>query len=374
MKNKIWLSLPHITTEQLYMQKLFDTVKIAEKGGDLAVFESCLEHYFNQNKKVIALNSGTSALHLALILAGVKKNDVVICQSFTFVASANPILYQGAIPVFVDSEPITWNICPIQLEKAIVTEIKNGTKPKVIVATHTYGMPYKIDEINEIAKKYNIPIIEDAASALGSTFKDEKCGAFGEYGIISFNENKIITTFGGGALIASDDCTKKKGLFYATQAKDLAQHYEHTEIGYNYRMSAVLAGLGESQFKVLALRIQQRRAMHDFYSAIFENISDVIVFKEPSKDYFSNHWLSAILLKNEKQREALRLHLEKKHIESRPLWKPMHLQPVFEKYVYYGKSVSEDLFNRGLCLPSGSNLTNEDRARIKDAIVTFFNN
>jgi len=373
MKEKIWLSSPHMGgTERNYVQEAFDTNWVAPLGPNVNGFEEDLKEYLNENYSVSALSSGTAAIHLALIMAGVQQGDSVLCQSFTFSASANPIIYQGATPIFIDSEVDTWNISPTHLEEAILSEIKKGKKPKAIIAVHLYGMPYKVEEIRAIAKNYDIFLIEDSAEALGSTYKGEKCGTFGDFGILSFNGNKIITTSGGGALITGTKALKDKAVFLATQARDDAPHYQHSEIGFNYRMSNICAGIGRGQMEVLDTHISYRRAMHDFYKDIFMNISEVKLFEEPSVDYFSNHWLSAVLLKSYKQREALRLHLEEANIESRPLWKPMHLQPIFEKYPYYGGQVAEDMFNKGLCLPSGSNLTNEDRDRIKEQIISFF--
>jgi len=371
--SKIWLSSPHMGgTEQHYVQEAFDTNWVAPLGPNVNGFEKGLEKYVGENKHVAALSAGTAALHLALILAGVQRDDAVLCQTFTFSASANPITYQGAIPVFVDSEEVTWNMCPVFLEEAIIDSISKGKKPKAIIIVHLYGMPAKMDEITVIATKYKIVLIEDAAEALGSTYKGQKCGTFGDFGILSFNGNKIITTSGGGALVTATKEIKEKAIFYATQSRDDAPHYQHSEIGYNYRMSNIVAGIGRGQMEVLDKHIGYRRVMNEFYVALFASNSEVTLFEEPSSDYYSNHWLSAILLASFEQREALRLHLENANIESRPLWKPMHLQPVFKKYPYYGTNISEDLFNRGLCLPSGSNLTKEDRDRIQMAIQTFF--
>jgi dTDP-4-amino-4,6-dideoxygalactose transaminase len=370
---KIYLSSPHMGgTERNYVQEAFDTNWVAPLGPNVDGFEGDLKEYLKQDKQVAAVNSGTSAIHLALIMAGVNRGDSVICQSMTFSASANPILYQGATPIFIDSEIDTWNLSPTFLEEAILSEISKGRKPKAIVAVHLYGMPYKVDEVRAIANIYDIVLIEDSAEALGSHYKEQKCGTFGDFGILSFNGNKIITTSGGGALVASTKEAKKKALFLATQARDNAAHYQHSEVGYNYRMSNICAGIGRGQMEVLDEHVRKRRAMHDFYKTIFKNISDVMIFEEPSAAYYSNYWLSSILLKNYEQREALRLHLEKTNIESRPLWKPMHLQPIFEEYPYYGEKVSENLFIRGLCLPSGSNLTDIDRGRIEEDINSFF--
>lgn len=376
MDDKIWLSSPHMGGNELkYIHEAFDANWVAPLGPNVNGFELDLEKYLKQDIKVAALSSGTAALHLALIECGVVAGDEVICQSMTFSASANPITYQGAIPVFVDSESDTWNICPIALEEAITDRMTNGKKPKAIIVVHLYGMPAKMDEIIAIAKKYDIAIIEDAAEALGSTYKDKNCGTFGKFGILSFNGNKIITTSGGGALVCHTEEDKDKAVFLSTQARDNAPHYQHTHIGYNYRMSNIVAGIGRGQMEVLDSRVQSRRAMNSFYQHIFADIEGVTVFKEPSDDYFSNHWLSAILIDEErtgKNREDLRLALLNHNIESRPLWKPMHLQPVFKDSPYYGNKVAENLFDKGLCLPSGSNLTTEDQNRIAGVIRDFF--
>jgi dTDP-4-amino-4,6-dideoxygalactose transaminase len=295
----------------------------------------------------------------------------------TFSASANPILYQGATPVFIDSEPDTWNICPETLEKAIKDRISKGKKPKAIIPVHLYGTPYKVDAIRTIADTYQIPILEDSAEALGSSYKGRKCGTFGDIGVLSFNGNKIITTSGGGAIVAPTKTLKDRAVFFSTQSRDNAPHYQHSEIGYNYRMSNICAGIGRGQMEVLDTHVKLRREMHDFYVDVFSEIAGVSVFSVPDENYFSNYWLSTILIDtaeaNGKTSEMLRLFLEKENIESRPLWKPMHLQPVFQKYPYYGADVAEILFETGLCLPSGSNLTKIDKKRIKAAIQNFFN-
>ncbi len=370
---KIWLSSPHMGgNEQKYVQEAFDTNWVAPLGPNVSGLEQAIGDYLQQDMHVAALSSGTAALHLGLVLLGVKAGDEVICQSMTFSASANPILYLGATPVFIDSEEETWNLCPKALEEAIVDRIAKGKKPKAIIGVHLYGMPFKVDEILAIAKKHEIPVLEDSAEALGSTFKGQKCGTFGPLAALSFNGNKIITTSGGGALVCASELHKEKAVFFATQSRDNAPHYQHSEIGYNYRMSNVCAGIGRGQMEVIDLRVSQRRAMHQFYQNLFKANDQVTVFKEPNEDYFSNHWLSAIVLPSFEQREALRLYLENENIESRPLWKPMHLQPVFAAYPYYGGTVAESLFDRGLCLPSGSNLTEEDKVRIAKQIQTFF--
>lgn len=379
MKTKIWLSSPHMGgNEQKYVNEAFETNWIAPLGPNVTGFEQDLETYLGNNVFVGALSSGTAALHLALILLKVKVGDEVICQSMTFSASANPIVYQGAIPIFVDSERDTWNICPNALETAIKERISKGRKPKAIIAVHLYGMPFKVDEIRTIANKYEIPIIEDSAEALGSAFKGQKCGTFGDISILSFNGNKIITTSGGGAIITKNELLKNEAVFLATQARDNAPHYQHSKIGYNYRLSNICAGIGRGQMEILDSHIEKRREMHQFYKNVFVDQEGITIFSEPNEDYYSNHWLSAILVNSEKNngksREDLRLQLEKENIESRPLWKPMHLQPVFKNAPYYGGSVSEELFNNGLCLPSGSNLNSDDVVRIKSVLFDKFLN
>ncbi len=373
MNNKIWLSSPHLGGgEQKYVQEAFDSNWVAPLGPNVNGFEEDLKNYLQNNVFVAALSSGTAALHLGLILLGVKKDDEVICQSMTFSASANPIVYLGAIPIFVDSEPDTWNMCPTALEDAIKDRIAKGKKPKAIIAVHLYGMPFKVDEIREISNKYEIPILEDAAEALGSSYKGQKCGTIGDIGTLSFNGNKIITTSGGGAIVTHSKELKDKAVFLSTQARDNAPHYQHSEIGYNYRMSNICAGVGRGQMEVLEQHIALRRAMHDFYSKYFENINNIMVHSEPNNDFYSNHWLSCIVMDSYGSREKLRLLLEKENIESRPLWKPMHLQPVFEKFPYYGNTISETLFQKGLCLPSGSNLSDKDKERISLVFNQFF--
>jgi dTDP-4-amino-4,6-dideoxygalactose transaminase len=375
--SKIWLSSPHMGgTEQKFVQDAFDTNWVAPLGPNVNGLESDLENYLGNHNFVGALSSGTAAIHLGLVLLNVQAGDEVLCQSMTFSASANPILYLGATPIFIDSELETWNICPIALEDAIKNRIENGKKPKAIIAVHLYGVPYKIEEIRTIADKYQIPILEDSAEALGSSYKNQKCGTFGDIGVLSFNGNKIITTSGGGAIVTSTKETKDKALFFATQSRDNAPHYQHSEIGYNYRMSNICAGVGRGQMQVLDKHVLLRREMQKFYVSIFENIDGVSVFSAPSEDYFPNYWLSAILVDSEKTngktREDLRLYLEERNIESRPLWKPMHLQPIFKDNLYFGKSVCENLFDNGLCLPSGSNLTEIEKTRLKNAICDFF--
>ncbi|MGJ1266070.1 DegT/DnrJ/EryC1/StrS family aminotransferase [Sphingobacterium spiritivorum] len=376
MNDKIWLSSPHMGGNELkYIHEAFDANWVAPLGPNVNGLEEDLEKFLNKNVKVAALSAGSAALHLALIECGVGYGDEVICQSMTFSASANPIAYQGAIPVFIDSESDTWNMDPIQLKGAIQDRIAKGKKPKAIIVVHLYGMPAKMDEILTIATEFDIPVIEDAAEALGSTYKGQSCGTFGRFGILSFNGNKIITTSGGGALVCHNQEDKDKAVFLSTQARDNAPHYQHSHIGYNYRMSNISAGIGRGQMEVLSDRVNARRAMHDFYSHIFKNIEGVTVFSEPTEDFYSNHWLSAITIDATiigKTREDLRYAFLEDNIESRPLWKPMHLQPVFQDVPYYGEKVAEKLFDNGLCLPSGSNLTDSDRERIKNVVEKLF--
>lgn len=372
MKPKIWLSSPHMSGNELpYIQEAFDANWVAPLGPNVNGFETDLQSYLNEDRHIAALASGTSALHLSLILLGVKNGDEVICQTKTFSASANPIVYQGATPVFVDSEIETWNMCPVQLEIAIKDRVSKGKKPKAIIGVHLYGMPYKVDEINQIASKYDIPVIEDSAESLGSVYKGQKCGTFGDFSILSFNGNKIITTSGGGALVAKSLKYKEKAVFLATQARDNAPHYEHSHIGYNYRMSNIVAGIGRGQMTILDSHVEKRRSNHDFYSSAFKN-NDHIVFLQEPEGHFSNRWLSCILLKSKAIREGLRLALENENIESRPLWKPMHQQPVFKNAPQYLNGVSDDLFERGLCLPSGSNLTDSELDRVYSTINSYF--
>ncbi len=377
MKNntKILLSSPHMGGgEKKYINDAFDTNWVVPMGPNIDGFEDDLEKYIKNDKKIMCTSSGTAAIHLALILAGVKLYDEVICQSMTFSASANPIIYLGAKPIFIDSEEDTWNMCPVALEEAIVDRINKGFKPKAIIVVHLYGMPAKIETIVSIAKKYEITLIEDSAESLGSSFKGKKCGSFGDYGILSFNGNKIITTSGGGALICNTTEQKNKAVFFATQAKDDAVHYQHSEIGYNYRISNVLAGIGRGQMEVLDQHIALRRENNKFYQNLFENIKGVKVFKEFSPDYFSNFWLTCIVIDNKKSNfdnEELRIALKEENIESRPLWKPLHLQPVFNTFEFYGSEICENLFKNGLCLPSGSNLSKEDKVRISNIIKSI---
>jgi dTDP-4-amino-4,6-dideoxygalactose transaminase len=367
MSEKIWLSSPHMGgTELNYINGAFKDNWIAPLGPNVDNFELDLGKYTG-SKFVSALNSGTSAIHLALIMLGVEAGDEVICSSFTFSASCNPIVYQGAIPVFIDSEEVTWNMDPDLLESAIKDRNAKGKKPKAIILVHLYGMPSQMERIMAIANQYEIPVIEDAAEALGSSYNGKALGTFGKVGVLSFNGNKIITTSGGGALISDDEAIIKKSRFLATQARDAAPHYQHSEIGYNYRMSNICAGIGRGQMEVIDQRVAQRRANFDFYKENLSKYSKITMVNEPKK-YFSNRWLSTILLENFEQREKIRLALEAENIESRPLWKPMHMQPIFEKYPAYINDISEKLFERGLCLPSGSNLKEEDLQRVVKCI------
>jgi len=371
MNPKIWLSSPHMGGNELkYVNEAFETNWVAPLGPNVNAFENELAQYLGV-RHCAALVSGTAAIHLALINLGVKQGDEVICQSFTFSATANPIIYQGATPVFVDSESETWNMDPELLEKAIKERLRKGKKPKAIIVVHLYGMPAKMDEIMSIAERYEIPIIEDAAEALGSKYKDKFCGTFGCMGILSFNGNKIITTSGGGALISNNNDFIQKARFLATQARDNAPHYQHSHIGYNYRMSNVVAGIGRGQLEVLNLRIEQRRANNKFYREMLDGKRG-ITFHTETTNSFSNYWLTSIIIDSKVTgitREDLRIGLDADNIESRPLWKPMHLQPVFSGAPAFTNGFSEYAFENGLCLPSGSNLTNDDKKRIANQIL-----
>ena len=368
---KIWLSSPHMAgNEQKFVNQAFETNWIAPLGPHVNDFEKDLQ-LFTGVKHAAALSSGTAALHLALILLGVKAGDEVLCQSFTFSASANPIVYQGAIPVFIDSEKYTWNMNPEFLEEAIKDRITKSQKPKAIIVVDLYGMPAKLNEIIEIANKYDIPLIEDAAEAIGSHIVSKMCGSFGKLNILSFNGNKIITTSSGGALLSEDEEIINKSRFLATQARDDTPHYQHSHIGYNYRMSNVLAGIGRGQMIVLPERIKQRRNNFNRYKTYFKELEKkgyYIEMQNEPQGFYSNRWLTTILIEptltKNITREDLRLALEGENIESRPLWKPMHLQPVFSTSPFYGDGTSEDLFEKGLCLPSGSNLSDSDFDRI----------
>lgn len=373
MLKKIWLSSPHMGgTELNYIHEAFDSNWVAPLGPNVNGFEEDLQN-FTKSPYAAALTSGTAAIHLGLIMLGVKAGDDVICQSFTFSASANPITYVGANPVFVDSENETWNMSPVFLREAIETGIAKGRKPKAIIPVHLYGMPAKMDQIMAIANEFNIPVIEDAAEGLGSHINGKFLGTFGDIGVLSFNGNKIITTSGGGALISNKKEFADEARFLSTQARDNAPHYQHTKIGFNYRMSNISAGIGRGQMEVLNDRIAQRRANFEFYKNEFKDISSISFVEEPV-GYFSNRWLTTILIDGSLgiTREDIRLALEKENIESRPLWKPMHLQPVFEKCTFFGDGTSEKLFRDGLCLPSGSNLSHEDISRVSILIKELF--
>lgn len=373
--NKIWLSSPHLSGhEQKYVQEAFASNWIAPLGPNVDGFEQDLCNYVGVNYAA-ALSSGTAALHLALIMLGVGRDDVVLCQSFTFSASANPIVYQGATPVFVDSEPETWNICPEALETALKSEKLKGGKVKAVIAVHLYGMPAKMQEISEICERYDVPLIEDAAEALGSAYSGKKLGSFGLLNVLSFNGNKIITTSGGGALLSNDENFIKKSRFLATQARDDAPHYQHSEIGYNYRLSNICAGIGRGQMEVIDERVAQRRSNFKFYQRELAKIEG-IAFQTEAEGSFSNRWLSCLVMDTVKTkgvtREDIRLKLAAQNIEARPLWKPMHLQPVFAGTSYYGGNIAEKLFHGGLCLPSGSNLPKEELERVVTAIKSCF--
>ncbi|CDN30863.1 Lipopolysaccharide biosynthesis protein RffA [Mucinivorans hirudinis] len=360
-------------SEQKYIKEAFDTNWVVPLGPNVNGFEDDLKHYLGGEHSVVALSAGTAALHLALVQLGVGYGDEVICQSFTFAASANPITYLGGKPIFVDSEADTWNMSPYHLQEAIKDRIaKTGKKPKAIIPVHLYGMPAKMDEIMEIANRYEIPVIEDAAEALGSEFDGVKCGTFGTFGILSFNGNKIITTSGGGALVCSTQEQARKTMFLATQARDNAPHYQHSEIGFNYRMSNICAGIGRGQAEVLSLRVARRREINEIYRKAFAEIKGITLQSEPNEKYFSNYWLTSITVNPAETdgitREDLRLACDAGNIETRPLWKPMHLQPVFANAPFYGDGTSEKLFNDGLCLPAGSILTNEQINRVIEVI------
>ena len=367
-QRKIWLSSPHMGgQEQKYVEDAFTTNWVATLGPNVDGFETSITSYLNEGVHVAAVSSGTAAIHLALIVLGIGTGDDVLCQSLTFSASANPIVYQGANPIFIDSEEETWNLSPELLEAAILDRIKNHKKPKAIIAVHLYGMPYNALEINQIARKYDIPVIEDSAEALGSEFLGIKCGTLGDLSILSFNGNKIITTSGGGALIAKTKSQKDAAVKLATQSRDQAIHYQHSQIGYNYRMSNVVAGIGRGQMEVLNDRVLQRRANYNYYLDHLKEFPELNFLIEPEGTY-SNRWLTAIRTDSFETRERIRLALAKEDIESRPLWKPMHMQPVFKDCKAYVNGFSESLFDTGLCLPSGSNLSEEELERTTNLI------
>jgi dTDP-4-amino-4,6-dideoxygalactose transaminase len=370
---KIWLSPPHIGSAELELvQDAFRSNWIAPLGPHVDAFEAELAAV-TRTAHAAALSSGTAAIHLALILLGVERGDTVVCQDLTFSGTVNPVAYLGATPIFIDSEPDTWNMDPVQLRVAIVDGVRRNAKPKAIIPVHLYGMPAKMTEITAIAAEYDIPIIEDAAEALGSVFKGAPCGCLGDIGILSFNGNKIVTTSGGGALLSNDRGRIERARFLASQARDAAPHYQHSQIGYNYRMSNVLAAIGRGQLQALDDRVAARRTNFARYQEFFEDFEGVTMLREPSADYYSNRWLTSIVvdpnLTGGITRETFRLALADENIEARPLWKPMHMQPVFERYPYFGSGVSEHLFEQGLCLPSGSNLTEADFARITQVLA-----
>ena len=377
MQKRIWLSLAQMGGgEQKYIQEAFDTNWVVPLGPNVNGFENDLRKFLGQNRSVVALSAGTAAIHLGLLQLGVGVGDEVICQSFTFAASANPIKYLGATPIFVDSEEQTWNISPEWLEKAIIDrKAVTGKYPKAIIPVHLYGMPAKMDEICAIAEKYNIPIMEDAAEAIGATFKNRQCGTFGEFGALSFNGNKMITTSGGGALICRTEEEAKRTMFFATQARENRPYYYHEHIGYNYRMSNICAGIGRGQMEVLDHHIARRRAIHALYTTLLADCNGVSVKQNPNADFESNFWLTCIevdpAICNGKTANDIRLHLESCNVESRLLWRPMHTQPVFADCPYYGDGVSELIFERGLCLPSGSSLTDEQIAYVAETIKKF---
>ena len=377
MKQKIYLSSPHLGGNEInFITEAINTNWVAPLGPNVNNFERDLADYLKISDASV-LSSGTAALHLALILLNVQKDDEVLVSTFTFSATINPIVYMNAIPILIDSEPDTWNISPKLLEEAIIDRINKGKKPKAIIIVHLYGMPAEMNKIIEIAKKYDIPVIEDAAEALGSKYDGQFVGTFGDFGVFSFNGNKIITTSGGGALVSNNTELIAKSRFLATQARDEAPHYQHSEIGYNYRMSNIVAGIGRGQMEVLNLRIKQRRENFLFYKNLFKNSRGITFLNEPSEQYYSNYWLTTILIDEQKagfNREDLRLILEKENIEARPLWKPMHLQPIFKKYPSYLNGISEEFFEIGLCLPSGSNLTDDDKKRIANVIGVMLKN
>lgn len=361
-------------TELKYINEAFDTNWISQFGNNIDVFEKNLEEYLGENSFVTALSSGTAAIHLALRLLNVEQGDFVICQSFTFVASVNPVLYLKAIPVLVDSEPSTLNICPNALEDAVKYCLQKGKKPKAIIAVSLYGMPFMVDEVLEISKKYDIPLIEDSAEALGSKYNNQACGTFGDLSIISFNGNKIITTSGGGILISKNKSAKDRALYLATQAKENKDFYSHSEVGYNYRISNIHAGIGRGQMEVLEERIQSRRKNHIFYQELFNSFDDLNLFSEPSEKFYSNYWLNVILIDGlHWNKENLRNIFSENNIETRYLWKPMHLQSLYKDYIFFGNNISGAFFDRGLCLPSGSNITEKCKERITRTLYNYRN-
>ena len=380
MKNPIYLCLAHMGGgEQRYIQEAFDTNWVVPLGPNVNGFEEDLEHFLQQGSAptpavhVCALSAGTAALHLAMVLLDIKAGDEVICQSFTFAASANPITYQGATPIFVDSEADTWNMSPQLLREAIEDRMaKTGKKPKAIVVVHLYGMPAKMKEIMEIATHYDIPIVEDAAEALGSSYKGQRCGTFGEYGILSFNGNKMITTGGGGAIVCKTTEEKQRALFFATQARENYPYYQHEHIGFNYRLSNISAGIGRGQMEVLDQHIAHHQHIAELYAQAFTDNPFITLHTNPDTISNSNYWLNTIILSENApcSPDDIREALAKENIESRPLWKPMHLQPVFQNAPAYVNGVSEKIFQHGLCLPSGPWVSDKDVQRIVDICLS----
>lgn len=378
MSSKIWLSSPHIGgSEEKYVKEAFDTNWVAPLGPNVNQFEAAISQALSSTTTyhTAALISGTAALHLSLRMLNIEAGHVVMAQSFTFCGTTNPVNYQGAEIVFIDSEPETWNICPEALDYALRSY--KGKKVKAIIPVHLYGMPAKMDQIHAIADYHNVPVIEDAAEALGSKYKGQACGTFGLMSALSFNGNKIITTSGGGALVSKHKDYIDQARFLATQARDEAPHYQHSQIGYNYRMSNIVAGIGRGQMEVLNDRVIKRRENNQRYRDFFKDTAGVSFQTEPNANFYSNYWLTAILidpaLTGGISREDVRLALAAENIESRPLWKPMHLQPVYEGTKFYGSGICEKLFDQGLCLPSGSNLTEKEFDRIFATLHKIFN-
>ncbi len=377
MQERIWLSLAHMGgKEQDFIQEAFDTNWVVPLGPNVDGFEKDLQKFLGKDVHVVALSAGTAAIHLGLVQLGVTQGDEVICQSFTFSASANPITYQGAKPVFVGSEPDTWNMSPRFLRKAIDDRIaQTGRKPKAIIPVHLYGMPARMEQILAIARQYNIPVLEDAAEALGSEYKGQKCGTFGEFACLSFNGNKMITTSGGGALVCRTAEEAERTKFFATQARDKAPHYQHSHIGYNYRMSNICAGIGRGQMYVLEDHIARRREINQLYRTLLQDVPGIAFHTNPNEDFDSNYWLTCIVVNADEAgftREELRLRMEQENIETRPLWKPMHLQPVFADSPYYGDNTEGRLFDDGLCLPSGPTLTDKDIERVAVVVKNMY--
>ncbi|MGP4074894.1 aminotransferase class I/II-fold pyridoxal phosphate-dependent enzyme [Halobacillus sp. K22] len=372
--SKIFLSPPHMTgNEQKYIKEAFDSNWIAPVGRNIDLFEQEIAHYVGA-KGAVAVSSGTAAIHLALSLLGVKKGDTVFCSSLTFVASANPIIYQGAEPVFLDSEPDTWNMSPQALERALIEAKKKGNLPKAIIVVHLYGQPAKMDEIMGLSEVYGVPVIEDAAESLGSTYQKQMTGTIGKFGVFSFNGNKIITTSGGGALVSDDLEALDRARFLATQARDPAIHYQHSTVGFNYRMSNILAGIGRAQMEVIVDRVKARREIFNRYQQPLSFLPGVSCIPELINTE-SNRWLTALTINEELAgTTSLQIVREmvKQNIEVRPVWKPLHLQPLFRGNNYYshqeGASISDLLYTRGVCLPSGSSLTENDQSRIIECL------